>query len=267
LTIPFVAYAAPDLKSEMRLQISRYQNGASAAALGAPSANKLIADSSAKFSALLDAAAHGGQLGTCTIARPAQATQEKLERLGQAWAVFQRAGSAIVQNQAGMQSVANAVETINQTEPDVLESALVVASLSSTRDTAPQNIHAASMLAFRLERFVKSANRLLLEPTANPIEAFLVQKESQTLSTSITDLVEGSASSKIVKSKSDVQSQLHVLAKKIQRDMDAAALINSNLQALALTKQSIAYVNDHGEELYSKIQELGEDLAQASTCR
>lgn len=265
LALPLVASATPDLKSEMKLQLFRYQNGVSAAGLGAPSASKLIADSSAKFSAALDVASHGGQLGTCIFVRPAQTEAEKVDRLGLAWSILQRAGSAIVQNQANMQSIAKAVDVINQTEPEVLESALVVASLSSTRDTAPQNIQAASMLAFRLERLVKSANRLLLEPTANPIEAFLVQKESQTLSTSIADLVNGSASSKIVKSKPDVQSQLHVLAQKFQRDLDAARLINNNLKPLVVTKQSIAYINEHSEELYLKIQER-DDLAQATNC-
>lgn len=258
--------ASGDPATELSLHFERFMNAVLHSSQGDAEAARQVADNAADIDALLDAVTHGGQYKNCTYAAAPQAMQTALGGLLQNWQAFQHGSEAIQRNHELMWHFADAANTIHQNEPRLLELAEQSAAHVVIEGGSPVNITASAQLEMLVERFDKSAIRILLEPRINPEVAFLLGKDSNQIHDITQALLNGSSVLRTTPVKGAAHGTLSDFEKVFDSDIEAKDIILNNLQQELLVKTSIAELDARSGTFAKQLQALAGNLPAPQEC-
>jgi twitching motility protein PilJ len=267
LGLASTAEAAPDLATEMSLQLSRYMIAILHSSQGNAEAARQLGESTNRFNAVLDVAIKGGQYHNCTYAPAPQSAQNEFNKLGQAWAYYQRGNDIIQQNRQTMQNFTDAANAVNLTEPQLLELSEQVAALVMAQGGTAANVQASSRLVFMTERLDKSTKRILLEPVISPEVAFLLGKDTNEINDVVPALINGSPILHTKPVKADAREKLQVYEKLLESNTQRVReVILKHLQEELMVKMTITEIDYRSEAVFHQIQALAHDMPQGHDC-
>ena len=255
-----------DPATELSLHFARFMNAVLHSSQGDAEATRQAADNAADFEALLGAVTHGGQYKNCTYTAASQGMQTTLAGLLQNWQVFQQDNEAIQQNWELMSHFAEAANTIHQNEPRLLELAEQSASHVAIDGGSVINIAASGQLEMLVERFDKSAIRILLEPRINPEVAFLLGKDSNQIHDITQALLNGSTVLHTTPVKGAAHGTLSDFSNVFESEIAAKDFILNNLRQELLVKTAVAELDARSGAFTKQIQALAGSLPAPQEC-
>ena len=174
----------------------------------------------------------------------------------------EKSAKVVMDQQAILTQVGNALRTINRQSSDLLEIAETVSSLKLQQNAAPAEISASGQLVMLTQRIGKSANEFLTMEGVSPEAVFLLGKDLNSFKEIAQGLLQGSSELRLSGSK-DVQTRerLESLVALYEKTRLQAGAILGNLQGLVSAREAQSSIILDSEPLRRDLEELQSKLS------
>jgi twitching motility protein PilJ len=168
----------------------------------------------------------------------------------------------VMEQQAILMQVGNALRSINRQSSDLLEIAETVASLKLQQNAAPAEISASGQLVMLTQRIGKSANEFLTMEGVSPEAVFMLGKDLNSFKEIAQGLQDGSPELRLSPA-TDAQTRerLEALMALYEKTRLQAGAILGNLQGLVSAREAQASIIADSEELRRDLEGLQSRLS------
>ena len=168
----------------------------------------------------------------------------------------------VMEQQAILMQVGNALRSINRQSSDLLEIAETVASLKLQQNAAPAEISASGQLVMLTQRIGKSANEFLTMEGVSPEAVFMLGKDLNSFKEIAQGLQDGSPELRLSPA-TDAQTRerLEALMALYEKTRLQAGAILGNLQGLVSAREAQASIIADSEELRRDLEGLQSKLS------
>jgi twitching motility protein PilJ len=164
---------------EMRTLSQQIAKSAQLAVRGDPSALAELRGSRDRFNQLLGALSRGGSIDGKTVPPSPEGVSHTLELLSATWAKTEKDTGQLIGHEQSLVMLNQAVVTINETNPTLLDLTEQIASMKLFSGAAPQEVAEAHRLVMLSQRIAKNANAVLASHEIDQEMAILLGKDAE----------------------------------------------------------------------------------------
>ncbi|WP_372657440.1 methyl-accepting chemotaxis protein [Hydrogenophaga sp.] len=176
-----------------------------------------------------------------------------------------RNAGVVLEQQAILTQVGNALRIINRQSSDLLEIAETISSLKLQQNAPAAEISAAGQLVMLTQRIGKSANEFLTMEGVSPEAVFLLGKDLNTFREISDGLLGGSEELRLNAARDpQVRERLEALLALYAETRTEAGAILGNLQGLVSAREAQVKIIEESEPLRLGLQKLQADLSSRS---
>jgi twitching motility protein PilJ len=243
---------------KIRMLSQRLAKAAQQASQGNREAFKQLRASRDEFDTLLRALVNGGVAeGGQTVPPTGDAAKPALDKLEAEWRKTERNASLVVGEERNLVALGEAVRSINQNNPTLLELADEVAALSVQAGGSARQNAVASQLVMMTQRMAKNANAMLAADIVDPEVAFLLGKDTNTFRDTLQGLLKGSDALRIQEVRdAEIKGKLSELEVGFREYQRAVAEILGNQQRLVNAKRATRDMFNDSETLLTASEQL-----------
>jgi twitching motility protein PilJ len=243
---------------KIRMLSQRLAKAAQQASQGNREAFKQLRQSRDEFDTLLKVLTSGGAAeGGASVPSTSESARPALDALEAEWRKTERNASLVIGEERNLVGLGEAVRSINQNNPTLLELSDEIAALSvQTGGSARQNA-VAGQLVMMTQRMAKNANAMLAADVVDPEVAFLLGKDTNTFRDTLQGLLKGSEALRIQEVRdADIKSKLSELEVGFREYQRAVAEILGNQQRLVNAKRATRDIFNDSETLLAAAERL-----------
>jgi twitching motility protein PilJ len=210
-----------------------------------------------EFTALAEALANGGTVGSARVNPTGDIPRAALKGVTDTWAKMDKDVGVVVSQQKNLVALGAAVKSINAANPTLLDLAEQVQALKLQTQSGAREISLAGNLVMLTQRMAKNANTLLAAETVDPETTFLLGKDSNTFRDTVQGLLKGSDSLRIGAARdAETIEKLKELDAAYGDFRGAVSAILGNLQSLVNAKTAGRNAVSDSERLLLATDEL-----------
>src|SRR5262245_8164152 len=165
---------------KIRMLSQRLAKAAQQASQGNVEAFKQLRESREEFAILMKLLAEGGQTGGTTLPATPTAARPALDALDKEWKKTEKNAALVINEQANLVALGNAVRSINASNPTLLELADEISAMSVQQGGSLRQNAITSQMVMLTQRMAKNANTMLAGDIVDPEVAFLLGKDTNT---------------------------------------------------------------------------------------
>src|SRR4051812_15015896 len=159
---------------KIRMLSQRLAKAAQQASQGNIEAFKQLKESRDEFAALMKLLSDGGQTAGTSLPPTSAAAKPALDALDKEWKKTEKNSGLVINEQANLVALGNAVRSINASNPTLLELADEIAAMSVQAGGSLRQNAITSQLVMLTQRMAKNANTMLAGDIVDPEVAFLL---------------------------------------------------------------------------------------------
>jgi twitching motility protein PilJ len=245
---------------KIRMLSQRLAKAAQQASQGNREAFKQLRQSRDEFDTLVKVLETGGNAGAdvnvpATTAGPKPA----LDKLEAEWRKTERNASLVIGEERNLVALGEAVRSINQNNPTLLELSDEIAALSVQAGGSARQNAVASQLVMMTQRMAKNANAMLAADIVDPEVSFLLGKDTNTFRDTLQGLLKGSEALRIQEVRDpEIKGKLSELEVGFREYQRAVAEILGNQQRLVNAKRATRDIFNDSEALLAASESLNE---------
>jgi twitching motility protein PilJ len=245
---------------KIRMLSQRLAKAAQQASQGNREAFKQLRQSRDEFDSLVKALSTGGSVGAgVNVPATAEGAKPALDKLEAEWRKTERNASLVVGEERNLVALGEAVRSINQNNPTLLEISDEIAALSVQTGGSTRQNAVTSQLVMMTQRMAKNANAMLASDVVDPEVAFLLGKDTNTFRDTLQALLKGSEALRIQEVRdADIKSKLSELEVGFREYQRAVAEILGNQQRLVNAKRATRDIFNDSETLLAASEALNE---------
>jgi twitching motility protein PilJ len=228
------------------MQSQRLAKSVSQALIGSASAFPEVKDSSS----ILVSNVHSLRTGEGSISAAPAGVQEALEPVLPLVDRAEKNAKTVLDQQAILTQVGQALRAINRQSSDLLETAETVSSLKLQQDASPAELSAVGQLVMLTQRIGKSANEFLTMEGVSPEAVFLLGKDLNSFREIAQGLNDGNSELRLPGTKdAQTKERLVSLLKQYEETRTQASAILGNLQGLVSAREAQSSIVADSEPL------------------
>ncbi len=211
-----------------------------------------------EFAGLVATLTNGGTMFGADVPPSAESVRPMLDKVTQLWGKTDKNITLVLAQQKSLVSLGNAVKSINENNPVLLDLAEQVAALKLQTQANAREISLAGQLVMLTQRMAKNANALLASDVIDPEVTFLLGKDSNSFRDAVTGLMKGSESLRVAAARDpETQDKLKELEGSYGDYRQAVNSILSSLQPLVNAKAAGRNIVVDSEGLLTASDDLG----------
>src|SRR5262245_4212532 len=165
---------------KIRMLSQRLAKAAQQASQGNVEAFKQLRESRDEFAALMKLLGDGGLSAGTNLPATAGAARPALDGLDKEWKKTEKNAGLVINEQANLVALGNAVRSINASNPTLLELADEISAMSVQAGGSLRQNAITSQMVMLTQRMAKNANTMLAGDIVDPEVAFLLGKDTNT---------------------------------------------------------------------------------------
>src|SRR3954466_8554816 len=253
---------------KIRMLSQRLAKAAQQASQGNIEAFKQLKESRDEFAALMKLLSDGGQTAGTSLPPTSPAAKPALDALDKEWKKTEKNSGLVINEQANLVALGNAVRSINASNPTLLELADEIAAMSVQAGGSLRQNAITSQLVMLTQRMAKNANTMLAGDIVDPEVAFLLGKDTNTFRDTLQALLNGNEGMRIGKvTDADMRSKLSDLETGFKQYQKAVAEILGNMQRLVNAKRATRDIFNDSESLLKSADALDDGYAGEAAAR
>jgi twitching motility protein PilJ len=244
---------------KIRMLSQRLAKAAQQASQGNIEAFKQLKESRDEFAALMKLLADGGQTAGTSLPPTAAAAKPALDALDKEWKKTEKNSGLVINEQANLVALGNAVRSINASNPTLLELADEIAAMSVQAGGSLRQNAITSQLVMLTQRMAKNANTMLAGDIVDPEVAFLLGKDTNTFRDTLQGLLSGNEALRIARvGDAEMRGKLSELEGGFKEYQRAVSDILGNMQRLVNAKRATRDIFNDSESLLRASEALNE---------
>src|SRR3954469_18344524 len=235
---------------KIRMLSQRLAKAAQQASQGNIEAFKQLKESRDEFAALMKLLSDGGLTAGTSLPATSAAAKPALDALDKEWKKTEKNSGLVINEQANLVALGNAVRSINASNPTLLELADEIAAMSVQAGGSLRQNAITSQLVMLTQRMAKNANTMLAGDIVDPEVAFLLGKDTNTFRDTLQGLLKGSEALRIQEVRdSELKAKLSELEVGFREYQRGVAEILGNMQRLVNAKRATRDIFNDSEAL------------------
>jgi twitching motility protein PilJ len=244
---------------KIRMLSQRLAKAAQQASQGNVEAFKQLRESREEFASLMKLLSEGGQSGGTTLPATSSEARPALDALDKEWKKTEKNAALVINEQANLVALGNAVRSINASNPTLLELADEISAMSVQAGGSLRQNSVTSQLVMLTQRMAKNANTMLAGDIVDPEVAFLLGKDTNTFRDTLQGLLSGNEALRIVRvNDAEMRGKLSELEGGFKEYQRAVADILGNMQRLVNAKRATRDIFNDSEQLLKASEALNE---------
>lgn len=216
-----------------------------------------LRDSRERFSLLLNSLTTGGEVGGLQLPVASESDAAAIQGVKAIWDKTNRGAGLMINQEKNLVALGQAVRTINNDNPALLDLAEQVASLKLQTQSSAREISLAGQLVMLTQRMAKNANTLLASDVVDPEVTFLLGKDSNTFRDVLQGMIKGSDTLRIPAARDpETREKLGELDAAYTKFRQSINAILGSLQPLVNAKRAGAQVVQDSSALLTAVREL-----------
>jgi twitching motility protein PilJ len=244
---------------KIRMLSQRLAKAAQQASQGNIEAFKQLKESRDEFVALMKLLSDGGQTAGASLPPTSAAAKPALDALDKEWKKTEKNSGLVINEQANLVALGNAVRSINASNPTLLELADEIAAISVQAGGSLRQNAITSQLVMLTQRMAKNANTMLAGDIVDPEVAFLLGKDTNTFRDTLQGLLSGNEALRIARvGDAEMRGKLSELEGGFKEYQRAVSDILGNMQRLVNAKRATRDIFNDSEALLRASEALNE---------
>jgi twitching motility protein PilJ len=244
---------------KIRMLSQRLAKAAQQASQGNIEAFKQLKESREEFASLMKLLTDGGQTAGTSLPPTSAAARPALDALDKEWKKTEKNSGLVVNEQANLVALGNAVRSINASNPTLLELADEIAAMSVQAGGSLRQNAITSQLVMLTQRMAKNANTMLAGDVVDPEVAFLLGKDTNTFRDTLQGLLSGNEGQRITRvGDAEMRGKLSELESGFKEYQRAVSDILGNMQRLVNAKRATRDIFNDSEALLRTSEALNE---------
>lgn len=206
---------------------------------------------STRFSALLDALSRGGETRGGNVPASPSSTAAQIEALRASWATTEANARQLLDQEANLIALDQAVATINTRDPALLQLAEGVAALKLQAGASMREVSAANTLAVLTQRIARNANALLPASAIPPDAAVQLGADADRFRELLGTLQQSFVDA-------DIRQRVRDLEAASADTLEAVGGIVANIPSLVQAKQAGSSLIANSNELLARTRDLAD---------
>src|SRR3954469_19636990 len=244
---------------KIRMLSQRLAKAAQQASQGNIEAFKQLKESRDEFAALMKLLSDGGQTAGTSLPPTSAAAKPALDALDKEWKKTEKNSGLVINEQANLVALGNAVRSINASNPTLLELADEISAMSVQAGGSLRQNAITSQLVMLTQRMAKNANTMLAGDIVDPEVAFLLGKDTNTFRDTLQGLLSGNEGLRIARvGDTEMRGKLSELEGGFKEYQRAVSDILGNMQRLVNAKRATRDIFNDSEALLRASEALNE---------
>ena len=244
---------------KIRMLSQRLAKAAQQASQGNIEAFKQLKESRDEFAALMKLLSDGGQTAGTSLPPTSAAAKPALDALDKEWKKTEKNSGLVINEQANLVALGNAVRSINASNPTLLELADEIAAMSVQAGGSLRQNAITSQLVMLTQRMAKNANTMLAGDIVDPEVAFLLGKDTNTFRDTLQGMLTGNEGLRIARvGDAEMRGKLSELEGGFKEYQRAVSDILGNMQRLVNAKRATRDIFNDSEALLRSSEALNE---------
>jgi twitching motility protein PilJ len=244
---------------KIRMLSQRLAKAAQQASQGNIEAFKQLKESRDEFAALMKLLSDGGQTAGTSLPPTSAAAKPALDALDKEWKKTEKNSGLVINEQANLVALGNAVRSINASNPTLLELADEISAMSVQAGGSLRQNAITSQLVMLTQRMAKNANTMLAGDIVDPEVAFLLGKDTNTFRDTLQGLLSGNEGLRIARvGDAEMRGKLSELEGGFKEYQRAVSDILGNMQRLVNAKRATRDIFNDSEALLRSSETLNE---------
>ena len=235
---------------KIQMLSQRLAKAAQQASQGNIEAFKQLRESRDEFAGLMKLLTEGGTTAGTSLPPTSAAAKPALDALDKEWKKTEKNSGLVINEQANLVALGNAVRSINASNPTLLELADEIAAMSVQAGGSLRQNAITSQLVMLTQRMAKNANTMLAGDIVDPEVAFLLGKDTNTFRDTLQGLLSGNEGLRIVRvGDAEMRGKLSELEAGFKEYQRAVSDILGNMQRLVNAKRATRDIFNDSEAL------------------
>ena len=235
---------------KIQMLSQRLAKAAQQASQGNVEAFKQLRESREEFASLMKLLGEGGQAGGTSLPATSAVARPALDALDKEWKKTEKNAALVINEQANLVALGNAVRSINASNPTLLELADEISAMSVQAGGSLRQNALTAQLVMLTQRMAKNANTMLAGDIVDPEVAFLLGKDTNTFRDTLQGLLSGNEALRIVRvNDAEMRGKLSELEAGFKEYQRAVSDILGNMQRLVNAKRATRDIFNDSEAL------------------
>jgi twitching motility protein PilJ len=244
---------------KIRMLSQRLAKAAQQASQGNIEAFKQLRESRDEFASLMRLLTDGGLTAGTSLPPTTAAAKPALDALDKEWKKTEKNSGLVINEQANLVALGNAVRSINASNPTLLELADEIAAMSVQAGGSLRQNAITSQLVMLTQRMAKNANTMLAGDIVDPEVAFLLGKDTNTFRDTLQGMLSGNEALRIARvGDAEMRGKLSELESGFKEYQRAVSDILGNMQRLVNAKRATRDIFNDSEALLRASEALNE---------
>ena len=241
----------------IRMLSQRLSKAALQASQGNRIAFKQLLESRDEFEQLVKLLTAGGVSGDVNLPPTPDDVRPALDAMIADWKKTERNANLVIDEQRNLVTLGEAVRSINDNNPALLDLAEEIAALSLQSGASARLSAAAGQLVMLTQRIAKNANTMLAGDVVDPEVAFLLGKDTNTFNATLQAMLKGSDTLRIpAATDPETKAKLGELEAAFAEYRRSVSNILGNMQRLVNAKQATRDIFNDSEALLQASEKL-----------
>jgi len=235
---------------KIQMLSQRLAKAAQQASQGNIEAFKQLRESRDEFAGLMKLLTEGGTTAGTSLPPTSAAAKPALDALDKEWKKTEKNSGLVINEQANLVALGNAVRSINASNPTLLELADEIAAMSVQAGGSLRQNAITSQLVMLTQRMAKNANTMLAGDIVDPEVAFLLGKDTNTFRDTLQGMLSGNEGLRITRvGDAEMRGKLSELESGFKEYQRAVSDILGNMQRLVNAKRATRDIFNDSEAL------------------